>query len=247
MGIIHIVAGMVLLSLNSFAGTVIASGDSNIATSMTGGNATFFTNVLGSGTGVLIQELESVTAASGVNIANYYNGLPGVTATQTTATSVTSLAGVNLFITILPQAAYSADEISAMSSFLSGGGTLFFIGESSGYSGGGVADPIITSTLSALGSTMTMSGNDGSFYSRNAVVVSNPLTAGVGTFTYGFTSFVSGGTALFDTNPGAAQGSPFVEVQTVGGTSTTPEPVSEVLTLGGLAGLGLLARRKKKI
>jgi hypothetical protein len=63
----------------------------------------------------------------------------------------------------------------------------------------------------------------------------------------GDTSFVSGGTALFDTNPGAAQGSPFVEVQTVGGTSTTPEPVSEVLTLGGLAGLGLLARRKKKI
>jgi hypothetical protein len=247
MKISHMIAGIFLLSLNSFAGTVIASGDSTIAVSVTGGNATFFSNVLGSGTSVLIQELESGTAAYGGDIATYYNGLAGVTATQTTSTSVTSLTGVNLFITMLPQAAYSAGELSAMGSFLSGGGTLFFIGESSGYSGGGVADPIITSTLGLLGSAMTMSGNDGSSYPMNAVVVSNPLTAGVGTFVYGFTSFVSGGTALFETSSGAAQGSPFVEVQTIGGTSTTPEPVSEVLMLGGLAGLGLLARRKKNV
>jgi len=117
-----IIAGVVLLSLNSFAGTIIASGDSNIAQSVTGGNATFFGNVLGSGTSVLIQELDAgVPATYGGNIASYYNGLSGVTATQTTATSVSSLAGVNLFITMLPQGAYSGAEISAMSSFLSGG------------------------------------------------------------------------------------------------------------------------------
>jgi hypothetical protein len=38
---------------------------------MTGGNATFFSNVLGSGTSVLIQELDGGTAAFGGNIANY--------------------------------------------------------------------------------------------------------------------------------------------------------------------------------
>jgi uncharacterized protein (TIGR03382 family) len=94
---------------------------------------------------------------------------------------------------------------------------------------------------------MTMSGNDLSVFPVNAVVVANPLTAGVGTFQYGFTSFVSGGTALFDTNAAVAPGPPFIEVQTVGGTSTTPEPVSGVLTLGGLAGLGLFARRMRRV
>jgi hypothetical protein len=89
-----IIAGVVLLSLNSFAGTIIASGDSHIAQIVTAGNATFFSNVLGSGTSVLIQELDpGVPATYGGNIARYYNGLSGVTATQTTATSDSSLAG----------------------------------------------------------------------------------------------------------------------------------------------------------
>jgi PEP-CTERM motif len=239
-----IIAGVVLLSLNSFAGTIIASGDSDIADTVTGGNATFFSNVLGSGTKVLIQELDSGTATSGGNIASYYNGLSGVTATQTTATSVASLAGMNLFITMLPQGAYSGAEISAMSSFLSGGGTVFFIGEATGYIPGGIADPIITSTLGTLGSAMTMSGANGVDYG-NAVVVPNALTAGVSNFNYVYTAWVSGGTPLFDTNPTSGTGLPFIEVQTVGG-SLTPEPASEVLMLGGLAGLGLLARRKKR-
>ena len=246
MKISHTIAGIVLLSLNAFAGRIIASGDSSIADSVSGGNATFFGNVLGAGTGVLIQELDPGTAAFGANIAGYYNGLAGVTATQTTSTSVTDLTGVNLFITMLPQAAYSGAELSAMSGFLSGGGTIFFIGEAPGYLPGGVADPIITSTLGTLGSTMTMSGNDGSVYPVSAVVDADALTAGVASFTYGFTSFVSGGTALFTTNPVGAIGSPFIEVQTVGGASI-PEPVSGVLTFSGLAALALVSRRKKTV
>jgi uncharacterized protein (TIGR03382 family) len=169
------------------------------------------------------------------------NGLGGVTATQSTAASITSLAGVNLFISMLPQSAYSSGEISAMQSLLASGGTIFFIGESTGYSPGGVADPIITSTLATLGSTMTMAGNDGTVYPVAATVLANALTAGVSSFTYGFTSFVTGGTALFDTQGG----SPFIAVDTVG--AATPEPVTALMTLGGLAGLGLLARRKKSI
>lgn len=243
MKITHTMAVSLLLSVNCLAGTIIASGDSSIGNSVTGGNAKFFNNVLGSGTNVLIQELDSGTASYGANIAAYYSTLAGVTATQTTSTSVTSLGGVNLFITMLPQSAYSAAELSAMSSFLGSGGTLFFIGESSGYAAGGVADPIITSTLSALGSTLTMSGNDGSIYPQTAIVVPNALTAGVSGFTYGFTSFVSGGTALFDTNGVSSASAPFVEVQTVGGTASTPEPVSAALTI---VGLSLLAQRRKK-
>ena len=118
-------------------------------------------------------------------------------------------------------------------------GTIFFIGESTGYGPGGTADPIITSTLATLGSTMTMAGNDGTVYPVSATVLANALTAGVSSFNYGFTSFVTGGTALFNTQGG----SPFIAVQTVG--AATPEPVTGLMTLGGLAGLGLLARRKR--
>jgi len=91
---------------------------------------------------------------------------------------------------------------------------------------------------------MTMSGANG-LDNATAVVVPNALTAGVSNFNYVYTSFVSGGTALFDTNPTSGTGLPFIEVQTVGG-SLTPERASEVLMPGGLAGLGLLARRKKR-
>jgi hypothetical protein len=240
MKIAYLVIGLVALSAHSFAGSIIASGDSNIAESVTGGNATFFDNVLGAGKSVLIQELDPGTAGFGANLASFYNGLGGgVTATQTTSTSLASLSGVNLFITMLPQSSYSASELSAMTSLLNTGGTIFFIGESTGYGPGNVTDPIITSTLAALGSTMTMAGNDGTVYPVAAGVVANPLTAGVASFTYGFTSLVSGGTPLFL----AQDGNPFIEVQST--SASTPEPVSGFLMLSGLTGLGLLAQRKK--
>jgi len=206
------------------------------------GTTTFFRNVLGSGQSVLIQNDPSF-AFVGQFIANYYNSLPGVTATQTTS-SVDSLTGVNLFISILPQSTYSPAQFSAMNNFLSGSGTVFFIGESTGVPSGAIAAPIITAALGALGSNMTMSGNDASLFPVNAIVLANPLTAGVGTFQYGFSSFVSGGTPLLATNPG---GSPFIEVQTVGGLSTVPEPVSAASILGGLAGVYLLALRRRSI
>lgn len=65
-------------------------------------------------------------------------------------------------------------------------------------------------------------------------MLANALTAGVAWFNYGFTSVVTGGTALFD----AQDGNPFIAVETVGGAAT-PEPVTALMTLGGLAGLGL--------
>ena len=42
--------------------------------------------------------------------ATYFNSLAGVSATTTTAASVTNLTGVNLFISMLQQAAYTAGE-----------------------------------------------------------------------------------------------------------------------------------------
>lgn len=240
---IGIVAGFALLSLNSFAGTIVASGDISIADSVTGGNAQFFHNVLGTGTNVLLQDQDSATLPMANNIGTFYNGLPGVTSTTITSATFGSLAGVNLFITMLPQVAYTSGEISSMSAFLNAGGTLMFISDSTGYFPASIADPLINTALASLGSSMAMSGSDGSIYPQSAVIVANPLTAGVSSFTYGFTSLVSGGTPLFETSGGAAP-VPFVEVQT-GVNPPAPEPGTEALIGVGVAAFGLLGRRKR--
>jgi hypothetical protein len=234
---IAVILSALVMSFDALGGTIIVSGDSTIAGDAAlgipigAGNATFFRNVLGSGTTVLIQ-------GAGDGIFTYYNSLPGVTATQTTASSVSSLGGVDVFISILPGVSYSPAEIAAMNSLLSAGGTVFLIGESTGSTFGAVSDPLIDAGLVALGSGMSLAGNDESAFPENAIVESSPLTAGVLSFQYGFTSFVTGGTPLFETSTTAVP-IPFVATQ------ITPEPATWGPTVCGLVTLILLASWKR--
>jgi hypothetical protein len=176
-------------------------------------------------------------------MANYYNTLAGVTATQTTNASVTDLSGVNLFISMLPQAAYSSGEITAMKSFLSGGGTLFLIGEASGYVPGGISIPFLNDALAELGSPLSFiaAPDDPSQHdATGAQIASNPLTNGVHDLLYAFTSEVTGGTPLFFTTSKAA----FIEVS-AGEVSGVPEPAALPVMLLGGAALLYLARRRR--
>src|SRR4051794_36070800 len=117
------------------------AGDSNLLNAIDGsgsitldpGNRRFFLNVLAGGDKALVDTDSSVT--SWTALQTYYNSLPGVSATTTsgTITSANFLGGVDLFFIVVPNRSFAAPEISAMQTFLNGGGTLFLIGENNGF------------------------------------------------------------------------------------------------------------------
>jgi len=170
--------GLVAVPHSALAQRIVLSGDSNIGNPLDGsfgpgidpGNQRFFQNVLGSGTQV-VQENGDSTGSGGLaetSINNFYNGLPGVTATVVSGPiTASTLAGANLFIDVLPTAALTGSEISALQTFFSGGGTIFFLGENS-YPDFMVSNASINSALSALGSSLQIVPDniDGGNFSR---------------------------------------------------------------------------------
>lgn len=245
---LSLLAGIALLiALPAKPDSILLSGDTGIGVGigLTGNdNATFFKNVLGAGTNVLIQELDFGTASVGTTIAGYYNTLSGVTATETANTSVTDLTGVNLFISMLPQAAYSSAELAAMNAFVSGGGTLFLFAEGADYTPGGNSIPFLNAALSSLGSSLAfVAANDDPMehHATGAQIASNPLTSGVNDLYYAYTSETTGGTPLFLTTTGAT----FVEGSTAGVGPVVPEPAALPVMLLGSAALLVFLRRRR--
>ena len=225
----------------AMAGTIVLSGDINIANALDGSsgaplgnNATFFSNVLGTGTKVFqldstnLPPIGSLVLAQAA-IKSFYAGVAGVTVSSGTGNfTAGNLAGVNLFIAPFPDANFTATEIAALSGFLAGGGTAFFLGENSSVPGGGNA--AINAALTGLGSALELSRTliaAGFNTATDGQIVADPLSAGVSSFVYGAPSRVSGGKTLVF----ATGGQPFVAV-----TAGVPEPASLAL-----AGLGLLA------
>jgi len=236
--------GTLLAYSDASAALIVVSADTTIggASSLPAGNGQFFQDLLGTGTSVLIQELAGGAVAPGSNIANFYNLRPGVTATQTTAPE-SSLSGADLFISILPQTAYTLAELANIDSFLGRGGTLFLIGDSSRTPGGVAADPAINGVLASLGSAVSVGGVDQTAFAH---------APQVGNFQYGFTTFVTSGTPSPSTSTSTSTVAPLIAVDTVPqvvevqAVESMPEPASMLLFVSGLAGLGLLAHRRKK-
>jgi len=224
---------------------LVLSGDGNITTNLgvVAGNDTFFTNVLQGGSSVTIHEGHQGggTSLFAENIDNFYNSLSGVSSSiVTSGTTITdaSLAGSDMFISVLPENNYLASELSAMSSFLTGGGSIFFLGENGGFD---VYNSIINDSLLGLGSSMSIllgTTFDGGFHlATGSQIATDPLTAGVTEFSYAAPNEVSinGGTSLFF----GTQGQAFVSYE----SASVPEPSIIALLSLGLVGIGF-ARRK---
>lgn len=143
---------------------------------------------------------EELGGFSQSSINNFYNGLAGHSSSIATGTLDTvNLTGVRLLWATQPADAYTGAEISAMSSFLAGGGRIAFMGEHGTF--GAAQNTRINSALTALGSTISINNFllDSGFRSASVgdgQILSHALTAGVNTYEYAaFAPLTISGTA----------------------------------------------------
>lgn len=124
------------------------------------------------------------------NISNFYNSLSGHSSSVITGQlDSNDLSGVNLLWATQPSNAYTAGEISTMSTFLSNGGRIAFMGEH----GSGIAENEnlrINSAVAALGGHMTilngMMRDPGDHVATvaNGQILAHSLTVGVNDYIY---------------------------------------------------------------
>jgi len=237
---------------------IIVSGDGNIANALDGssgagidaGNKQFYQNLLQGGTAVAIHSDTDTLGSPSLNAAiaamnNFYNSLGGVSS-STFAGNVTAaqLSGVDLFISMTPDNAFTAAEITAMSNLLGGGGSILFMGDNANFA---PQNNRINAAVSALGGSMTILSTsfDSGFHTAvGGQIAVDPFTAGVNTFTYAAPSelMVTGGTPLFF----GTGGQQFVAYEQTA-TNVIPEPTT-VVVWSLLAALGLAAgwRRRRR-
>src|SRR5579863_8153619 len=97
---------------------LLVSGDSNLGNGLTiAGNQQFFSNLLGSGTNVVFQTTthtgDPTETMSQADIISYLTS-KGATVTQVSTVTAANLAGASLFISFLPDTAYTGAEESAI-------------------------------------------------------------------------------------------------------------------------------------
>jgi hypothetical protein len=133
-------------------------------------------------------------------INNFYNSLPGTTSSILSGPlDSNNLSGVNLLWAVQPAASYTAAEITTMSSFLSGGGRIEFMGEHGTFAPD--ENNRITAAISLLSGNISIVNTlvDAGFHDAtvgNGQILSHPLTIGVNTYNYAaFAPLTLGGTA----------------------------------------------------
>lgn len=143
---------------------------------------------------------ETLAGFSQSTINNFYNGLTGHSSTiQGGTLDNVNLTSTDLLWATQPADAYTPAELSAMSTFLLGGGRIAFMGEHGTFSPN--QNIRINTALSFLGSTISINNVilDSGFRSASVVdgqILAHPLTAGVDTYQYAaFAPLTISGTA----------------------------------------------------
>jgi hypothetical protein len=156
-------------------------------------------------------------------------------------------AGKSLFIGFAPNNSYTSGELTLMSNFLAGGGNILLTGENQANFSG--LNARINTALASLNSQMRLGeASIGAGVVETASVVSNAsVVANTTGFRYVYTTVVTGGIALFQTQGGegavlAAEGITLPPV-----TPGVPEPASWAMLIAGFGLTGAAMRRRRTI
>lgn len=219
------------------ASSVFLVGDSNLFSTTTD-NEVLIQNIF-DGTSVLSTEAT-------------YNALTlaslGTTATETIgAINDTNLAGKDFLLTgySYSRNSFTGAEILSISHFVSGGGSLFLVGE--GNPSFSPLNSAINLVLAAVGSTMRLSTTDnfdnGGFTSLSSLTTGTPFGSGINGFTVAYASSISLGTAGQAVVSGIADAS---FGTAVGFESLSAVPVPAAIWLFGTALIGLVGFGKRR-
>lgn len=236
----------------AFASLILVSGDSNIGNPLDGSagapidldNATWFNNILGSGTTVKVQNdaiVDETVASSARAINTFYDAQGGITSTMVAPDTIIDdalLTGIDLYISMLPSDNFTTPELNALSAYVSGGGSVFFMGELEGFD---LENTRINSALTILGSSMSiLDAKLDLGFTTTSNIDPDPLNTGVSSFTFAASSAVSGGTSLIR----STNNTPIIAYEDV---PAVPVPAAVWLFGSGLLGFMGIARRKKAI
>lgn len=240
------------LAAPAHAGTLVISGDATIgprfATAVSGGNPNlqgniaFQTNLLGGGDTVAVYRFSVVNSFPnpplGNQVATAYNTLGFSASVFESAITSSVVEGADLLIVLARSNAFTTDETSVIRDFLFAGGNVLLTGESNNIGAG--ANNNLNALLMGLGSTIRLNQvaqDPSDRFATGTEIVADPLTAGVTSFGYGFTTTVSGGRTLFFND----SGNPFIAAEDF--AAAVPEPGTWGLLILGFGMIGGTMRR----
>jgi hypothetical protein len=143
----------------------------------------------------------------------FFTGL-GYTVNPLTS-SFTSLSGADFVILSVPTFMLSSAQLTAINSYVNGGGRLLLNSEFGSYLPPAIAE--VNTILASLGSTIVNQSTSSQIdFHDTSDIVSNTFTTGVNVVNYADTSSLTGGTALVFGDPATDNGQEFVAYQAIG-------------------------------
>jgi len=136
----------------------------------------------------------TIADADGDDDLNAFYQNEGFSSSKITGSiSGTDLSNVDLFVSMLPDDSFSVSEISALSTYLSTGGRILFMGDQNGFSS--TENGYINTALSDLGSSMSLGASSidtGFNNTSSGQILTNLFTSGLNLVNYGNVNSITG-------------------------------------------------------